>query len=150
MPPHFFGSSAIGLLGCMQLFPKINFHTMLWIVLICWLLGAIRVAIYQALLRIKDLHTSTLPANVSDLRYPISAIFWFITAILPSHVLLLLNSLRGKVKPRVVRGVLTGLMSKGVFCMGGKFESGVKADFPQLTTRSEERRVGKESRSRIG
>src|SRR5438094_3518341 len=132
MPPHFFGSSAIGLLGCMQLFPKINFHTMLWIVLICWLLGAIRVAIYQALLRIKDLHTSTLPSNVSDLRYPISAIFWFITAILPSHVLLLLNSLRGKVKPRVVRGVLTGLMSKGVFCMGGA-ES--KQIFPSLQQR---------------
>src|SRR5437016_10714091 len=59
------------------------------------------------------------------------------TAILPSHVLLLLNSLRGKVKPRVVSDVLTGLVSKGVFCMGGELESGVKADFPQLTTAPE-------------
>ena len=119
MPPHFFGSKAIGRLGCIQLFPKMNFQVLSWISFICVELGAISVAVYQILLRIRDLQTNTLPAKVRDLRYPSSAIWLFIAEIFLSQVLLLFCSFKGKVYPRVVRGVLGGCRVKGVVCMGG-------------------------------
>src|SRR5438128_2708651 len=76
IPPHVFGSRATVLLGWIQLFPKMNFHTLLWIVLIWLGLGATTVATYQMRLRISVLHTKTLPAYVSDFLEPSSARIW--------------------------------------------------------------------------
>src|SRR5580765_2109740 len=94
MPPHFLGSNATGRLGWMQLFPKMNFHTMLWSCFIWEGLGAITVATYQMRLSIRVLHTKTRPAYVRDFLDPISARIWFRPLIFLSQVMLLLSTLR--------------------------------------------------------
>ena len=62
MPPHFFGSKATGLLGWIQLFPKMNFHTMFWSCLTWVGLGAMTVATYQMRLSMSVLLIKTRPA----------------------------------------------------------------------------------------
>ena len=117
----------------MQLFPKMNFHTLFWMSLIWSGLGATTVATYQMRLRISVLQTSTLPAKVRDFLNPSSAMSWFKPSIFLSHVASLLCALRGKEKPSVAGGSLVGVSVKGVFCKGVELERGVSADFLQFT-----------------
>src|SRR5437879_4588396 len=125
------------LLGWMQLFPKMNFHTILWSCLIWEGLGAMTVATYQMRLSMSVLQTRTLPAYVSDFLDPSSANSWLRPLIFLSHVSWLLGPLRGKVKPRVAKDARVFVRVKGVCCIGGELERGVSADLAQLTTAPE-------------
>src|SRR5437899_12972530 len=81
-----------------------------------------------------DLAISTLPANVSDFRYPRLAICEFISETFLSQTAVLLKSLNGKVNPRVGGGCQVCVSTNGVLVLGGAVDRGASADFCQCMT----------------